>query len=208
MITEAFRRMTHKAIHFVILAASPLVVYFMIYAREGILLLSGGAFLEAVVPMQIIMPTVLMIGITNVLGIQMLVPLGREKTVLYSEIAGALVDLVLNALLIPAYGPSGAAIGTLVAEAAVLAVQYCAMREEVKDVFASFHWIRLCIALALGCAACIWVKQAGFHTLLCLIVSSVCFMGVYGGFLLIRKEEILTDSLGRILNRPTGKERE
>ena len=72
------------------------------------------------------MPTLLFIGITNVLGIQILVPLGREKTVRVSEIVGAVTDLILNAILIPQYGASGAAIGTLAAEFAVLVVQYIA----------------------------------------------------------------------------------
>ena len=42
--------------------------------------------------MQIIMPTLLFIGITNVLGIQILVPIGKENVVLFSEIAGAVTD--------------------------------------------------------------------------------------------------------------------
>ena len=62
------------------------------------------------------MPTLLLIGITNILGIQMLVPMGKEKIVLYSEIAGAAVDVIINAILIPRYVSAGAAIGTLVSE--------------------------------------------------------------------------------------------
>lgn len=57
--------------------------------------------------MQIIMPTLLFIGITNILGIQILVPLGREKEVLYSEIIGAIVDIIANAILIPQYASTG-----------------------------------------------------------------------------------------------------
>lgn len=69
--------------------------------------------------MQIIMPTLLFIGLTNAMGIQMLVPLGNEKFVLYSEISGVIVDFILNALLIPEMASSGAAIGILTAEAVV-----------------------------------------------------------------------------------------
>ena len=54
-----------------------------VYAKEGILFLSGDAYIFAVIPMQVIMPTILFIGLTNIMGIQMLVPLGREKVVLY-----------------------------------------------------------------------------------------------------------------------------
>ena len=57
--------------------------------------------MPAVLPMQIIMPTIIFIGLTNIMGIQMLVPMGLEKVVLHSEIAGAVIDLILNTLLIP-----------------------------------------------------------------------------------------------------------
>lgn len=77
--------------------ASPMMVYFIIFAKEGIFFLSGSAYAGSIVPMQIIMPTLLLIGLTNIMGIQMLVPLGREKAVLYSEIAGVIVDVILNA---------------------------------------------------------------------------------------------------------------
>ena len=53
----------------------------------------------------------------------MLIPMGRENVVVVSEIVGAVVDVIINALLIPKYGASGAAIGTVTAEFAVLAVQ-------------------------------------------------------------------------------------
>ena len=46
--------------------------------------------------MQVIMPTLLFIGLSNIMGIQMLIPLGNEKVVLHSEIVGALVDLAIN----------------------------------------------------------------------------------------------------------------
>ena len=98
---EEFRRITKKAINFVFLIAVPLTCYFILYAKEGILFLSGNEYMPAVLPMQIIMPTIIFIGLTNIMGIQMLVPMGLEKVVLYSEIAGAIVDLILNTLLIP-----------------------------------------------------------------------------------------------------------
>ena len=63
--------------------------------------------------MQVIMFTVLFIGMSNITGIQVLVPLGLEKQVLCSELLGMTVDLVINIALIPRLASStGAAIGT------------------------------------------------------------------------------------------------
>ena len=80
------------------------MVYFMLLHMRAYISLAGSAYDKSILPMQIIMPTLLFIGLTNIMGIQMLVPLGKEKYVLYSEIAGAIVDLVLNAILIPFMG--------------------------------------------------------------------------------------------------------
>ena len=113
---DKFREISAKALNFVVLAAVPLMIYFMIFARYGIYFLSGSAYEGSILPMQIIMPTLLFIGITNILGIQILVPLGKEKIVLYSEIAGAVTDLILNTLLIPPYAYAGAALVTLASQ--------------------------------------------------------------------------------------------
>ena len=95
---KEFHRITRKALNFVFLMATPLFVYFIYFAKEGIFFLSGNNYVGSIIPMQVIMPTLLLIGITNILGIQILVPTGREKIVLYSEIVGAVVDVIINAL--------------------------------------------------------------------------------------------------------------
>jgi Membrane protein involved in the export of O-antigen and teichoic acid len=189
----AFRRTTRRALRFVFLLAVPLAVYFMLYARETIRVLSGEAFAPAVAPMRVIMPTLVLIGATNILGIQILVPTGREQAVLRSEIAGAATDLILNALLIPRMQATGAAIGTLAAEAVVLAVQYHALRAEMRETFRAVPWGTIAGGTLLGTAACVWVKAAGLGSAAALVLSAALFFGVYGGFLLIRKEEMTTE---------------
>ena len=54
-----FWRITRKALNFVALIATPLMIYFILFAKEGIYFLSGSAYAGAVFPMQIIMPTLL-----------------------------------------------------------------------------------------------------------------------------------------------------
>ena len=203
---EEFRRITRKALNFVVTAAAPVFLYFIFFAREGILLLSGDAYEGSVVPMQIIMPTVLLIGITNLLGIQILVPTGREKTVLYSVIAGAVVDVIINALLIPRMQAAGAAAGTTVAETVVLIAQVYALRREMPDIARETHPLRILTGMALGTAAALWVKALGWRPFPSLALSAVLFFGVYGGFLLMRKDEMAREILGLVTARlPGGK---
>lgn len=198
---EEFRRITRKALSFILLAAPPIAQYFILFAKESILLLSGEAFLPSVPAMQIILPTVFLIGLSNILGIQILVPLGKEKVVLKSEIAGAIVDLILNLIFIPMYHAAGAAIGTLVAEAVVLAVQYIALREELKMFARGYPWLRLLAALLLATGAGLWIQAMDWKPIWTLIIAAMCFFGVYSLFQLWRKDEILVESCQMILRK-------
>lgn len=127
-----FRSMIKKAFVFVAVVSVPLCVFFIFFAKTSILILSGEAYLPAVPSMQIIMPTLILIGFSNLCGIQILVPLGMEKQVLYSELAGAVADVCINLWLIPSMGAAGAAVGTLAAEAAVLLYQVVVLIRQIR----------------------------------------------------------------------------
>ena len=202
---EEFRRLSKKAINFVFLFACPLMVYFIIFAKNGVLLLSGADFMGAIVPMQVLMPTVLFIGLTGLLGIQILVPLGREKMVLYSVIAGAVVDLIINAILIPGMASTGAAIGTLVAEIVVLALQLFFLRKDnIGEAFAHIQYWKIAVGVAAGSAASFWVMFLNIGNIFVLLISAVLFMAVYAGILLLLKEPMakeILDTLLRFLRR-------
>ncbi len=199
-LMDDFRRITHKALDFVFLLASPLMLYFMLYATQGIYFLSGDAYTGSIVPMQIIMPTLLFIGLTNILGIQILVPLGREMMVLYSEIAGAVVNIIVNVILIPRMASSGAAIGTVAAEFTVLVVQLWALRKEVGPTFLSISYWKIILGLVLGTAGSYWFVRFGYGNFITLLVTACLFFGIYGLVLLITREQLVMEEFNQIIN--------
>lgn len=198
-LMEEFRRVCAKALNFVVLSAVPLAVFFALFARQGILFLSGPAYESSVRPMQIIMPTLLLIGLTNIMGLQILVPLGREHVVLASVSAGAVTDLVLNMLLIPSLGASGAAIGTVTAEFLVLIIQYLALKSEISGLLRQIRMSKILPALLLGCAASLWVPLLCLGNFMTLLLAAVLFFSAYGVFLLITKEPLATEIFHLIL---------
>lgn len=204
-LMDEFYRVARKAIHFVFLISLPMAVYFIFFAKEGIFFLSGDAYGGSIIPMQIIMPTLVLIGLTNIMGIQMLVPLGGEKTVLYSEIVGAVVDLILNAILIPSMSSAGAAIGTLVAEVAVFIVQYIALRGSVRAMFLDMRYGALILATALGSLCAVPVKALHLGSFFTLCISAIFFFGVYGVVMILMKEELVLEILNQLLGMVKGK---
>ncbi len=196
---DEFKRITAKAMQFVWILATALMLFFMIYAKEGIYFLSGDNYTGSIVPMQIIMPTLLLVGISNITGIQILVPLGKEKWVLYSEIGGAITDLILNAILIPQMQSSGAAIGTLAAELVVLLIQVYALREDAGQLFGSIKYWKLILGLALASAASVWTKSIHFldnitwNSFCILAVAAILFFGVYLIVLTLTKTQLVLE---------------
>lgn len=195
------RRISKKALNFVLVIACPLALYFILFAKEGIRFLSGPAYGGAVLPMQWIQPTIIFIGLTNILGLQILVPLGKEKYVLYSEIAGAITDFGINLLLIPRLASTGASIGTLAAEFVVLVVQYHVLRKEVSPIFKKLPYGKIIIALGLATLASIWVKWLNLHAFIILVISVILFMGVYAAILLLTKESMMMEIMATVKNK-------
>mgnify|MGYP001075814914 FL=1 len=196
-----FKRIAGKALNFVVLISFPLCLYFILFAKEGVLFLSGDAYTEAILPMQILMPTLIFIGLTNIMGIQMLIPLGREKVVLYSEIAGAIVDLVINTILIPIMASSGAAIGTLVAEMVVWIVQYIALKEDVKEAYVKIRYLPIVIGLAISALLSMPIKLLGLSSFFTLLLSAIVFFGIYLVVLTVAKEKLVNEIEFQILEK-------
>ena len=166
--------------------------------------LSGNEYVPAVIPMKIIMPTIIFIGLTNIMGIQMLVPMGCEKIVLYSEIVGAVVDLALNTLLIPLLASTGAAIGTLVAEGVVWIVQFAALRKEVTSAYRNVHYGKVALAIVIGVASSGWVKTLEMGNFATLLVSAVLFFGGYAIVLTVLKEPLMWEIENQVFTKLKG----
>lgn len=188
---QEFMRISTKATHFIFLLAAPLTVFFILFAQPSIYLLSGEAYHDSILPMQVILPTILLVGVTNIWGLQMLVPLGREKVVLFSEIAGAVIDLIINAILIPRMGACGAAIGTLAAEAVVLFVQLAGLKGSARETLHGIPYGRLIAALLLAAAASCWIRTLHWGNFATLFLAACLFFGIYGLFLLLAKEPLV-----------------
>lgn len=161
----------------------------------------GETFFGSILPMQVIMPTLLFIGLTNVMGIQMLVPLGKERIVLYSEIAGAVVDLIVNFALIPRYASVGAAIGTLAAEIVVWVVQFGALKQDIIPAYKKIQYPQMLLALVIGCVASVWVKMLGWNSFFVLLLSAILFFGSYGLVLLIAHEPLVLEIVTQVIDK-------
>ena len=131
-ISRAYSNQNQQQLHtlidksycFICLMCMPLAVGMYISAPFLVHLISGNKFANAVVPLQILSPIIILVGLNNVFGYQVLTPIGKEKQMLVAVILGMVVSLTLNLCLIPILSYTGAAITNLLTECVVTYVCY------------------------------------------------------------------------------------
>lgn len=123
-----FMRLANKAVQFVVMFSVPCAAGLFILAEPTVILFSGGQYVSAIPVMKIMNAVIVFIGLSNMIGIQIFMSVGKEKITLYSVIAGAVVNFCMNLILIPLFGVNGAASGTVCAEFCVTLVQFVSAR--------------------------------------------------------------------------------
>lgn len=124
-----FNRLITKSINFVITFSFPVIFLFLGISEELIIVFAGDEFSGGSITLKILSVVVLLIGLSNVFGLQILTPMGKDKYLTYSVILGTFISVILNLILIPIYHDRGAAISNIVTESAVtLATFYFASK--------------------------------------------------------------------------------
>ena len=116
---DLFVILINKSIKFVITFSIPAFFLIIGLSNTIITIFAGSSFIEASGVLKILSLLSLLIGLSNIYGLQILTPMGKDKYLTFSVLIGMLVSLILNLILIPIYKEKGAAISNLIAETTV-----------------------------------------------------------------------------------------
>ena len=121
---DRFDIFTNKVLGAVILLAIPCTAGVVLCSNNIILVLFGAEFQETIPLVRILSPIILIISISYLCGSIVLTAINKEKYLLYATLAGACINITLNAILIPLYHGEGAAVASVVAELLVFVLHY------------------------------------------------------------------------------------
>lgn len=131
---EQIKSLTNKSFTLLYSFALPCVFLIIIFAREIIGIISGPGYEGAIQLLKIAAPIILIVGIEQILILQLILPLRMDKPFFYNSIAGASVGLVLIFTLIPLMLSKGAIIAWGVSEVVVLLSAYYFLRKRMGNV--------------------------------------------------------------------------
>ena len=136
-------------------------------------------------------PVIILISMSNVTGIQYMVPTGMYNQYSASVIAGSCVNFVINLILIPRYGAYGAIIGSIIAELTVTSIQLVLIRKKVRFEFLQRSYFIYVLGTVLMAAAVVSLTKLLPVGTLYTLLEVGAGMIVYALVLLITKEELM-----------------
>lgn len=108
----------------------PVIFGFLATSHVLVKLYLGNGFEKTAILLKILSLTLPFSTISSIVRSQILIAKGKDKEYIISILAGALINFLLNTILIKKYGALGAAIATIIAEATVFFMQQHFVKEE------------------------------------------------------------------------------
>ena len=188
------KTLIRKAINALMLFAIPLIFFVFPFSQELIYLMSGKGYEGATTPLQIMTPLFFLVGYDQIIVLQTLLPMGKDKDILRNSILAASVGIISNIFLTLNFGKNGSAIVLILAELSVLlSSQFCVTKYlGLKIPFKLI--IKHIIGFSPIIIICYVIKYFINSYVISLIVSAsiiCCYIFLAGRFIL--KNSILTN---------------
>lgn len=198
---EKIQRNIGLSIQYVGLSGFPLMFGILAVSDIFVPLFFGSGFEKVSLLMNIISPIVIFIGLSNVLGLQYLLPVKKQKEYTVSVFSGMVINIIFNILLIPKFLSIGASIASVAAEFTVFAVQLLFVRKELKVLKPLAGAFKYCLYGMVMYGVIYFVKGYFEKNWFSLII--LCLIGaiIYFIILLITRDKLCRLLLKKLVNR-------
>jgi len=169
-----------KAFMVTMLFAIPATIFIFFNADAIVKLIFGNKFFESIVPLQILCFLFIIIGLSNVFGMEILLPFNKRKEFMKPILTAGIINLILNFLLVPFIKQNGAALAFLSSEIWVTFWMYLEVKKFNISLLNQNTWLKLiCVVCCLSIFVFI-AKYIGINV----ILNGIMYVFIYG-FLLI-----------------------
>ncbi len=198
---EEIKENIMNSFKFVYFLSIPMIFGILIVSKTFIPMFLGKGYEKSTIITCVISPILLMIGLSNVIGTQFLLPTKQQKQYTISVIVGAIVNLIFNFLLIPKFMSIGAAVATVLAETSVTVIQFYYIRKyfDIKQIIIEIKNY-LISGIIMFIIILLMNKLSYSLNIIKLISQIVVGIVVYFGSLFILKDKYTNNLLKRIIN--------
>lgn len=129
---EQLKENVYMATRVSLLIGIPIMFGLVAIAENLIPWFLGHGYETCIVYLRLFSPLVILFGLNNVFGIQYLITTNQDTAYTMSTITGAVVNIMLNILLIPKFWGYGAIVASVFAEFIIVLLMYLMIRREIS----------------------------------------------------------------------------
>ncbi|MFA6431793.1 MAG: flippase [Candidatus Margulisiibacteriota bacterium] len=182
-----------------LLAVIPLVFLIALAAPLIIKILYGQEYFPAALALRFLIWNLIIVAIGSIYGALILMAAGKFNEFFKATLFGALVNVVLNFVLIPPYSFVGAAVATLIAETLSMIIA-CYYAKKVIPIWISGYLFRAAIFSLLASAVYVLISiwTDSLSIMLQLLIGAMSFVLTYALIIFIAEREAILDSVGEV----------
>lgn len=197
---DVAKKYVYKAFRVVWMLAIPMMLGLIAVSSIFIPLFLGPGFTDAIPMLSVFSGLILVVSLSYVAGISYLVPTKQQNVYTISVTIAAVLNVVVNFILIPKFGAFGAAVSSLLAETsnAVIQIAYCVIKKQLdaKKIFLP-GWKYLIAGSIMMCVV-LFMKRIFCEGILALFVLVAVGSIIYVGILLLLKDSLFYDTIKKI----------
>lgn len=195
---DEFNILIQKSYDFTLAISLPITTGLILCAPVLIEVLCGAKFEASILPSQIIAPIILMVAISNVMGLQVLYPKGKINMVTLCCGIGAIADLLLNVCLIPHYSYIGTSIAYLGAEVSTTVSMYFIGKRYIPIQYFKLNHLNYVLGCVVMAIVLFVLSRMNLSNILLLVLQGVFGVLIYAIILYIRKDAFMMQVLNKI----------
>lgn len=189
-----------KSLNYVCFLGFPLCIGVYGVSEEVILLFWGNEYANSIPLIKVLSILIIIISISNCLGGQLLTPINMRKQSAIVICIGAVINLILNFILIPQYGAMGACIATVIAESFITGLYIFIAQTYIcfKRIFGKiWRYPIACILVYIYIKFCACLEMS----IVSVIIKIAGSILLYSLFLLITRDVFFKDCLNMVRQR-------
>lgn len=206
---SAYKKLLSTLTNSLIMFTLPVMIGLIMLSRQIILIISGSNYLRSITSLRILALAYMFAILAWILNDCVLVPAKREKYILVCMSISAILNILINIVLIPYLDENAAAFSTVVAELSMFLLNYYFSRDIIRGIFKSKGFLKTLMQSLSGCIAiaivCIIINHFIKGVLLSTICSIVISIGIYLIVLILEKNVYVLNFLGSLLKNTDKK---
>ncbi|WP_406661236.1 flippase [Methanolobus sp. ZRKC3] len=169
--TERMIKTYYLSVKYLLIVMLPIVIVISSTSSEIIELVYGVEFIEASKPLSILVWSLVIISFNSVMS-NMLIAAGQQKIYTLSTLISAIVNIMLNMILIPIWSYNGASIATVISNSAFFLVSFYYISRNLY----LFPVSKIVNPILCGCAMIITLNVLQFSIILSVLTALIVYI--------------------------------